>query len=81
LPWAWSRSEILGYLDYCRQRVRDTLSDMTDERAATPLPRPHRYHGRPFAWELTALPLHTVEHASQIQQFTTAADVVPGADG
>ena len=50
------------------------------EKAATLLPPPHRYHGRPFAWELTALPLHTVEHASQIRQFITAADVASGAD-
>jgi hypothetical protein len=78
LPSPWSRSEMLGYLDYGRQRVRDTLSDMTDEKAATLLPPAHRYHGRPFAWVLTGLPLHTVEHASQIRQFITAAGVAPG---
>lgn len=75
LPAAWARSEMLGYADYCRQRVRDTLDDITDEKAATPLPPSHRYHGRPLAWELTGLPLHTVEHASQIRQFITAAGV------
>ena len=80
LPSAWSRSEMLRYVDYCRQRVRDTLSDMTDEKAATPLPPAHRDHGRPFAWELAGLPLHIVEHASQIRQFITAAGVAPGAD-
>jgi hypothetical protein len=80
LPSAWSRSEMLRYVDYCRQRVRDTLSDMTDEKAATPLPPAHRYHGRPFAWELAGLPLHIVEHASQIRQFVTAAGVTPGGD-
>jgi hypothetical protein len=80
LPSAWSRSEMLRYVDYCRQRVRDTLSDMTDEKAATPLPAAHRDHGRPFAWELAGLPLHIVEHASQIRQFITAAGVAPGAD-
>jgi len=80
LPSAWSRSEMLGYVGYCRQRARDTLSDMTDELAATPLPPSHRYHGRPFAWELTGLPLHTVEHASQIRQFITGAGVAPGTD-
>jgi len=70
---------MLRYVDYCRQRVRDTLSDMTEEKAATPLPPAHRDHGRPFAWELAGLPLHTVEHASQIRQFITAAGVAPGA--
>jgi hypothetical protein len=75
LPTPWSRSDILGYLFYCRQRVRDTLADMTDAKAATPLPPAHRYHGRPLAWELTSLPLHTVEHAAQIRQFIAAAGV------
>jgi hypothetical protein len=79
LPSGWSRSEMLRYVDYCRQRVRDTLSDMTEEKAATPLPPAHRDHGRPFAWELAGLPLHTFEHASQIRQFITAAGVAPGA--
>jgi hypothetical protein len=76
LPSAWSRAEMLGYIDYCRQRVRDTLSAMTDEKAATPLPPAHRYHGQPFAWILTGLPGHTIEHASQIRQFITTTGVV-----
>ena len=45
LPAPWTRSEMLGYLDYCRQRVRDTLAGMTDEQAATPLPEAHRSIG------------------------------------
>jgi DinB superfamily len=80
LPSAWSRSEVLMYVDYCRQRVQDTLSDMTDEKAATFLPPAHRNHGRPFAWELAGLPLHIVEHAAQIRQFITSAGVAPGID-
>jgi hypothetical protein len=80
LPSGWSQYEILTYVDFCRQRVLETLSDMTDEKAATPLPLAHRDHGRPFAWELAGLPLHTVEHASQIRQFITAAGVTPGAE-
>jgi hypothetical protein len=77
LPAAWSRSDMLGYVDYCRQRVRDTLIGMTDEKAASPLPAAHRYHGQPFAWILTRIPGHTIEHASQIRQFITAAGVAP----
>jgi hypothetical protein len=52
---AWSRSEIVGYLDYCRQRARDTLAGMTEEKAATPLPASHRYRGEPYAWVITSL--------------------------
>ena len=79
LPLAWSRPQILGYIDHCRERVRDTLSEITDEKAATLLPRAHRYRGQPYAWIVTGLPGHTIEHASQIRQFITAADVLPGA--
>jgi hypothetical protein len=79
LPSAWSQAQMLGYIDHCRQRVRDTLSEMTDEKAATPLPPAHRYRGQPYAWIATGLPGHTIEHASQIRQFITAAGVSPGA--
>lgn len=79
LPSAWLRAEMLGHVDYCRQRVRDTLSGLTEEKAATLLPPPHRYHGQPFAWELTALPLHTVEHASQIPQLSQQPNRVHSA--
>jgi len=77
LPAAWSRSEMLGYIDYCRQQVRDTLAGMTDEKAATPLPPAHRRRGQPHAWIITGLVGHTTEHASQIRQFITAAGIAP----
>jgi hypothetical protein len=79
LPAPWTQAEMLGYVEYCRRRVRDTLTDLTEEKAATPLPPTHRHHGRPYAWEVAGLPLHIVEHASQIRQFITAAGVSPRA--
>jgi hypothetical protein len=75
LPAAWSRAELLAYIDYCRRRVCDALAGMTDAQAATPLPPVHRYGGRPHAWILTGLVGHTTEHAAQIRQFLTAAGV------
>ena len=75
LPAPWTRSEMLGYLDYCRTRVRDTLASMTDEKAATPLPEAHRYSGQPHAWITTGAVGHTIEHAAQIRQFITAANM------
>lgn len=78
---AWSRSEIVGYLDYCRQRARDTLVGMTEEKAATPLPLSHRYRGQPYAWVITSLVGHTTEHGSQIRQFITAAGIASGTQG
>lgn len=77
LPAAWTRSDMLGYIDYCRQRVRDTLAAITDEKAATALPPAHRYCGQPHAWIITGLVGHTIEHGSQIRQFITAAGIVP----
>lgn len=77
LPAAWSRSETLGYIDYCRQRVGETLTDMTEEKAATPLPPAHRYRGQPHGWTIAGLVVHTTEHASQIRQFISAAGIAP----
>lgn len=77
----WSRTEIVGYLDYCRQRARDTLAGVTEEKAATPLPPSHRYRGQPYAWVITSLVGHTTEHGSQIRQFITAAGVGRGTQG
>jgi hypothetical protein len=79
LSAAWSRSEMLGYVDYCRQQARKTLAGMTDEKAATPLPPAHRYRGQPYAWIITGLVGHTTEHASQIRQFIAAAGIAPGS--
>lgn len=78
LPAAWSRPEMLAYAEYCRDRTRNTLAGMTDEKAATPLPPAHRYADQPYARILVALVGHTTEHASQIRQFVTAAGVAPG---
>lgn len=72
LSTAWTRSDLLGYLHYCWQRVQESLKGMTDEKAATLLPPAHRYRGQAYAWILTGIPGHTIEHASQIRQFTTA---------
>jgi hypothetical protein len=69
LPAPWSRPEIAGYVDHCRQQARNVLEGMTDEKAAAPLPAAHRYGGQPYAWILTGLVVHTTEHASQIRQF------------
>lgn len=65
----WSRADLLAYSDYCRERVVDTLKELTDERAATLVGR------GTYAWRLIRMALHVVEHGSQIRQFITAAGV------
>jgi hypothetical protein len=65
----WQQSEILGYIEHCRQCVRDTFDGLTDERAATPTPT---LPWSPYARVLTGLVAHTNEHAAQIMQHMNA---------
>jgi hypothetical protein len=73
LPAAWTREQLMGYIRYCRQRVTDTLSDLSEEQAARPLPQTHRYKGQPYAKLIMGMVGHTTEHAAQIQQFFSGA--------
>jgi hypothetical protein len=73
----FTRAEVLGYIEYCRDRVRRTLDALTEEAAARPLPATHRYRGTLYAVNAGSIPLHVVEHAAQIRQFLTAAGVEP----
>jgi DinB superfamily len=81
----FTKPELLGYLDWCRGRVRQTLDGLTEELAARPLPPAHRYHGMLFGVIAGSLPLHVVEHASQIRQFLTDSGIkvqpMPGDRG
>ena len=72
LPGPWQQSEVLGYIEHCQERVRDTFDGLTDERAVTPLPATHRRAGTAYARILTGLIAHTNEHAAQIRQHVNA---------
>jgi hypothetical protein len=82
---AFTKAELLSYSDYCRTRVRATLHALTENMAARPLPAAHRYCGMPYGVIVGSMPLHIVEHASQIRQFLTAAGIrvqpMPGDRG
>lgn len=71
----FTRSEILGYVDWCRGRAQQVLDALTEERAVRPLASTHRYAGMLYGVMIGGIPLHVVEHASQIRQFITAAGV------
>jgi hypothetical protein len=81
----FTKAELLGYVEYCRERVRRTLEALTVDTAARPLPGAHRYHGMVYGVIVGSAPLHVVEHAAQIRQFLTAAGVdvqpMPGDRG
>jgi hypothetical protein len=81
----FTKPELLGYIDWCHGCVRTTLDGLTKEMVVRPLPSAHRKHGMLFGVLLGSLPLHVVEHASQVRQFLTAAGVkvqpMPGDRG
>jgi hypothetical protein len=81
----FTKAELLGYIEYCRGRVRRTLGALTEEAAAQPLPGAHRYQGMLYGVIVGRMPLHLLEHAAQIRQFLTAAGVkvqpMPGDRG
>jgi hypothetical protein len=71
----FTKPELLGYVDYCRDRVRHALGALSEEAAARPLPPAHRYHAMRYGELVGGLPLHVVEHAAQIRQFLSAAGI------
>ena len=73
----FTKAEILGYVEYCRGRVRSALDALTEEAAARPLPRSHRYQGTPYGEMVVGILRHVVEHAAQLRQYLTAAGVKP----
>ena len=73
----FTRDEVLGYAQHCRDKVEGIAGELDDERAARPLPTSHRYHGQPYLVMLAGMALHVTEHAAQIRQFLTAAGVEP----
>jgi hypothetical protein len=81
----FTKTELLGYVDYCRDRVRRTLHVLTEDKAARPLPAAHRYHDTLYGVIVGRMPLHVIEHAAQIRQFLTTAGVsvrpMPGDRG
>ncbi len=72
---AFTKAELLGYVDYCSARSRRTLDESFEEKASWPLPDVHRFRGVPYGVVVGSFPLHVVEHASQIRQFLTAEGI------
>ncbi len=67
MPRMYSREELLGYLDYCREKCKATILSMTSEEAS----RVCRFGSRemPFA-ELQLYNMrHVQEHGAQLHMF------------
>ena len=50
--------------------MSDALDVLTEDKAAQPDPVAHRHHPMTFGVLVGGLPLHVVEHAAQIRQFS-----------
>ena len=67
LPRVYTRQELLGYLDYCRQRCQQTISTLTTEQAHRLCRFP--WGELPFGELLLYNMRHVQEHAAQLQLF------------
>ncbi|HEY1829902.1 MAG TPA: hypothetical protein VGG38_06650 [Acidimicrobiales bacterium] len=81
----FTKAELLDYIDYCGKRVSRTLDALTVDAASRPLPETHRRRGLLYGVIVGGIPLHVLEHASQIRQFLTVTGVsvqpMPGDRG
>lgn len=73
----FTKDELLGYIDHCRGRVERSLDALTEEAAMRPVPAAHRYGGTLYGVMIGGIPLHVVEHATQVREFLTAAGGTP----
>jgi hypothetical protein len=71
----FTRAELLGYVGWCRGRALRSCAALGDDLALRPLPATHRHAGTAYGEIVAGIPLHVVEHASQIRQFLTSSGV------
>lgn len=66
---AYTREQLLGYVEYCRGRVRETLLSLTPERRAIKLRPGHPHAGKTFEQLLGVSLAHLREHGDQLTAF------------
>lgn len=67
LPPTYSRAELLGYLDYCRSKCRETIMALTPEEASRLCRFP--WGQLPYGELLLYNMRHVQEHAAQLHLF------------
>ena len=65
----YSRDQLLGYVDYCRSRVRETLTNLTHAQCAIKLSPGHPQAGKTFEQLLGVNLAHVREHGDQLKAF------------
>lgn len=69
VPPAYTRAELLGYIDQCRRKVDELFSNLTDDQAAMPLPETHRYREWSFGQLLLGGVSHLQRHSAEVRTF------------
>jgi len=67
LPRVYSREELLGYLQICRQRTQETIENLTPAQANRMCS--FAWGNVPFAELMLYTMRHVQEHAAQLQLF------------
>ena len=67
LPRVYTRAELLGYLEICRQRCQETIGTLTTEQASRQCS--FAWGDLPFAELLLYTLRHVQEHAAQLHLF------------
>ena len=65
----YSRDQLLGYVDYCRARVRKTVAELSDAQRAIRLSPGHPHGGKTFEQLLGVNLAHVREHGDQLKAF------------
>jgi hypothetical protein len=67
LPRTYTRQELLGYLEVCRQRCQETITGLSTEQAYRVCSFP--WGELPFAELMLYTMRHVQEHAAQLHMF------------
>jgi hypothetical protein len=67
LPRVYSREELIGYFEFCRQRCHDTILEMTNKQAKRICT--FAWGDVPFAELMLYTMRHVQEHAAQLHMF------------
>src|SRR5581483_6566517 len=69
----YDREDLLEYVDYCRRRAREVLSNLSDERLQIRrYPPGHPHRGRTFGQLLDVNLAHLREHTAQLAGVRSA---------
>lgn len=67
----WRRAEVLDFTAYGKERVAETLENLTEEQATTRI----GWRREPYVARVIDKMGHVIEHGAQIRQFITAAGI------